>query len=76
MLVYRYGDRRQYRLNASAIGLKGIWVFITAFIIAYPATYICAGYLSKTLSESEPVTIIRILSVTILAKLAGHFFSV
>lgn len=35
------------------IGLKGIWVFITAFIIAYPATYIVQDIYLKTLSESE-----------------------
>lgn len=29
------------------IGLKGIWVFITAFIIAYPATYIVQDILWK-----------------------------
>ena len=35
------------------IGLKGIWVFITAFIIAYPATYIVQDMYLKTLSKSE-----------------------
>ncbi|VFS27959.1 Inner membrane transport protein YhjV [Yokenella regensburgei] len=35
------------------IGLKGIWVFITAFIIAYPATYIVQDIYLKTLSKSE-----------------------
>ncbi len=35
------------------IGLKGIWVFITAFIIAYPDTYIVQDIYLKTLSESE-----------------------
>ncbi|SQB40424.1 Inner membrane transport protein YhjV [Citrobacter koseri] len=35
------------------MGLKGIWVFITAFIIAYPATYIVQDIYLKTLSESE-----------------------
>ncbi len=34
------------------IGLKGIWVFITAAIIAYPATG-STGHLFKTLSESD-----------------------
>ncbi|MBD5699074.1 amino acid permease, partial [Citrobacter freundii] len=35
------------------IGLTGIWVFIVAFIIAYPATYIVQDIYLKTLSESE-----------------------
>ncbi|MGM7292373.1 transporter [Escherichia fergusonii] len=35
------------------IGLKGVWVFITAAIIAYPATYIVQELYLKTLSESE-----------------------
>ena len=30
------------------IGLTGIWVFIVAFIIAYPATYICLLYTSPS----------------------------
>ena len=32
------------------IGLTGIWVFIVAFIIAYPATYIVQDIYLKTLS--------------------------
>lgn len=35
------------------IGLKGIWVFITASLIAYPATWIVQDIYLKTLSESE-----------------------
>lgn len=35
------------------IGLKGIWVFIVAFSIAYPATYMLQNLYLKTLSESE-----------------------
>jgi serine transporter len=35
------------------IGLKGIWVFITAFIIAWPATWMVQDIYLKTLSESE-----------------------
>jgi amino acid permease len=43
------------------IGLTGIWVFIVAFIIAYPATYIVQDIYLKTLSERKPVMTIRIL---------------
>ena len=35
------------------IGLKGIWVFITAAIIAYPATWVVQDIYLKTLSESD-----------------------
>ncbi len=35
------------------IGLKGIWVFITAAIIAYPATWVVRDIYLKTLSESD-----------------------
>ncbi|EML9904757.1 transporter [Morganella morganii] len=35
------------------IGLKGIWVFILAFMIAYPATYMLQKLYMNTLSESE-----------------------
>lgn len=35
------------------IGLKGIWVFILAFIIAYPGTYMVQELYIKTLSESD-----------------------
>lgn len=35
------------------IGLKGIWVFIVAFLIAYPATYMLQNLYMKTLSESD-----------------------
>lgn len=35
------------------IGLKGIWVFITAAIIAYPATRVVQDIYLKTLSESD-----------------------
>ncbi|GAB2657923.1 amino acid permease [Vibrio panuliri] len=35
------------------IGLKGIWVFIAAFLIAYPATYMLQNLYLKTLSESD-----------------------
>lgn len=35
------------------IGLKGIWVFIVSFLIAYPATYMLQNLYMKTLSESD-----------------------
>ncbi|ELO9553509.1 transporter [Salmonella enterica] len=35
------------------IGLKGIWVFILAFIIAYPCTYIVQDMYLRTLSRSD-----------------------
>lgn len=35
------------------IGLTGLWVFITAAVIAYPATWIVQDIYLKTLSESE-----------------------
>ena len=37
------------------IGLKGIWVFITAAIIAYPATWVVQDIYLKTLSEKLEV---------------------
>ncbi len=55
-----HDDRRRYRLNASANRSQGIWVFITAFIIAYPATYIVQDiYLKTRYLKAKPVTIIR-----------------
>lgn len=45
------------------IGLKGIWVFITAAIIAYPATWVVQDIYLKTLSEVTPVMTTPILSV-------------
>ncbi|MBA5761287.1 transporter [Vibrio sp. 404] len=35
------------------IGLKGLWVFVAAFLIAYPATYMLQNLYMKTLSESD-----------------------
>ncbi|WP_436857338.1 transporter [Citrobacter tructae] len=35
------------------IGLKGIWVFIAAALVAYPATWIVQDIYLKTLSQSE-----------------------
>nr|WP_261868163.1 amino acid permease [Budvicia aquatica] len=35
------------------VGIKGIWVFIAAVIISYPAIYLLQNLYLKTLSESE-----------------------
>lgn len=35
------------------IGMKGIWVFLLSFIIAYPATYLLQDLYLKTLQESK-----------------------
>lgn len=35
------------------IGIKGIWVFITAVILSYPAIYLLQNLYLRTLSESE-----------------------
>lgn len=35
------------------VGIKGIWVFIAAVIIAYPAIYLLQNLYLKTLSQSE-----------------------
>lgn len=35
------------------IGMKGLWVFIAAFIIAYPATYLLQSLYLQTLQESD-----------------------
>ncbi len=57
------------------IGLKGIWVFITRFYrIALSILFVRDVYLKRYLAR--PVTIIRIVSVTILAKTLGIFLGV
>lgn len=43
------------------IGLTGIWVFIVAFIIAYPATYIVQDIYLKHYQKAKPVMTTRIL---------------
>ena len=54
------------------IGLTGIWVFIVAFIIAYPVLIVQDIYL-KTLSEAKLVMTIPILSVITWKKLGWYF---
>ncbi|SUH31462.1 HAAAP family transport protein [Salmonella enterica subsp. enterica] len=52
-LVYRNGDRRRYRLNASANRSQGDLGIYYRFYHRLSRYLYCAGYLSKTLSESE-----------------------
>ncbi len=56
------------------IGLKGIWVFTTAAIIAYPATWVVQDIYLKTLSESDSVMTTPILSMITLG-VTGEFSS-
>lgn len=56
------------------IGLKGIWVFITAAIIAYPATWVVQDIYLKTLSESDSCNATPILSVITWGR-TGEFSS-
>ncbi len=51
--VYTLRLRAGTVLMPVQIGLKGIWVFITAAIIAYPATWVVQDIYLKTLSESD-----------------------
>ena len=58
------------------IGLTGIWVFIVAFIIAYPATYIVQDIYLKTLSESETCNDYTYIISNYLGKNWGVFLGV
>jgi hypothetical protein len=57
------------------IGLTGIWVFIVAFIIAYPATYIVQDIYLKHYQKVKPVMTTRILSVIIWEKTGAYFLA-
>ncbi len=54
------------------IGLKGIWVFITAAIIAYPATWVVQDIYLKPFLKAIPVMTTPILSVITWEEL-GNF---
>lgn len=57
------------------IGLTGIWVFIVAFIIAYPATYIVQDIYLKTLSESETCNDYTDIISHYLGKTGAYFLA-
>ncbi len=73
-IMHRHGDWCRNRADAVQIGLKGIWVFITAAIIAYPATG-STGHLLKPFLKAIPVMTTPILSV-ITGKNWGIFLGV
>ena len=51
--MYRDGDRFRDCFMPVQIGIKGIWVFIAATLLSYPAIYWLQNLYLRTLSESE-----------------------